>query len=143
METRVTNMSRDEEIEHAVAIVEERLDILSERWKQVEQRLTQLACIRPAEYIYHSECYGPGEPMEYAALGIQKIHGKWALCHAEFEEGCEEFQWVPILQTSVVIRMRATAHIDKLYDSVLDSVSHFLPAVDNAIRHLGGVLTRS
>ena len=73
-------------------------------------------------------------------LGVQKINGKWRICHAvycPFRGGPDyEPTWAPITDCSAEIRVRTAKYLPQLREAVVKSAETFIPKVDEAIDEL-------
>lgn len=89
------------------------------------------------EYIFRENEQGNGLVF---ALGIQKIKGKWRLCHTsywyphEYYDG--DYIWTPIVECSGEHRIQAAGHIAGLREKLVESLEGAIPKADEAIRNL-------
>src|SRR5262245_51293626 len=88
-----------------------RYDQLNALWLTVEERLSKYHIPRPPEYIYceyRVDERDPNSGPAWDCLGMQKIKGKWRICHGSYcwsEDGPSD--WTPIVECSAEIRVRA------------------------------------
>jgi hypothetical protein len=123
-----------------------RYDQLNALWLRAEEELTKFHIPRPVSYPYlkYEEDYQNPLSEVNHCLGVQRIKGKWRVCHA-FDypyRGYPEFEptWTPITDCSVEIRVQAAKHIPQLREAVVKSAEGFIPKVDEAIKELRNAL---
>ena len=135
-------LSLDERAESARAALFERYDELNSLWTQAEEQLTKLHIPQGVEHIYRSWDSDPRDPHnpceDYYVLGIQKIKGKWRICHGCCYDSmeCVVEDWTPITDSSAEIRVLAASHLPGLREAVIKSAEAFIPWVEEAITKL-------
>ena len=122
-----------------------RYDELNALWLLAEEELTRFHIPRPVEVKYREYLDDPYDDntVTYQCLGIQKVKGKWRICHATYPaysdaELCGG--WTPITECSVETRLQAASHLPELREAVVKSAEDFVPKVDEAIDELKNAL---
>src|SRR5215471_9015545 len=131
-------MKLEERAEKAREMLFSRYDTLNALWLQAEEQLTQLHVPRPVSHKYAAYDDG-GLPSAITSkyLGLQKVKGKWRICHGIYEEWWQPGpEWTPITECSAESRVEATKHLDDLRKAVVESAERFIPKVDEAINTL-------
>jgi hypothetical protein len=119
-----------------------RYDQLNALWLQAEEELTKAHIPRlvSCAYLKYEEDYQHPDSEVHHCLGIQKINGKWKICHAIYcpylADPCSEPTWTPITECSAEIRVLAAKHLPQLREAVVESAETFIPKVDEAINAL-------
>jgi len=118
-----------------------RYEQLNALWLRAEEELTRLHIPRPVGCDYRQYLDDPHDDntLICECLGIQKVKGKWRICHATYPaysapELCGG--WTPITECSVETRVRAASHLPKLREAIVKSAENFVPQVDDAIDEL-------
>jgi hypothetical protein len=122
-----------------------RYDALNALWLKAEEEITKLHIPHDVRYAYDGHDpseFGPNEGKEYywVCLGVQKIKGKWRVCHGAYYEACDGRDscpdWIPIIECSAEIRVEAAEHWPALRQAVVEAAEKFIPRVDEAIANL-------
>jgi hypothetical protein len=119
-----------------------RYDQLNALWLQAEEQLAKLHIPRPVCHVYlsYEEDHERRESQVEYCLGLQKVKGKWTICHAIhypfYGHPDDEPEWIPITDCSAEVRVRAAKHLPQLREAVVKSAEDFIPKVDEAIHHL-------
>ena len=122
-----------------------RYDQLNSLWMRAQEELTKLHIPRPVSYSYRSykeDYYDPSTQVDFC-LGIQKIKGKWGICHA-IDHPCDgdyDPEWTPIAECSVEVRVQAAKYVPQLKEAVVKSAETFIATVDEAIGELNNALS--
>lgn len=121
----------------------QRYDQLNALWEKAEEQITKFHIPRPVCYEYEALCafqYGEEEPYEGCCLGVQKVKGKWRICHGTYyycaPPGDDEPDWKPIIECSAEVRASAVEHLEGLREKVVESAEKFVPVVEEAIEKL-------
>jgi hypothetical protein len=131
--------------------VEAKLDRVNELWMRVERKLLNR---QPPRHITVEVCYHQtgedGDYLERHYLGIQKMHGKWRLCHAvewpQYDERephpsiPDNLPWKPITECDLETRIEMSEHVHKLQFEVDNTRTFFIPQLDQTISRLEGAL---
>jgi hypothetical protein len=136
-------MTLQERARNARKTLFSRYDQLNALWLQAEEQLTQLHIPRPVSHKYaeYQDWDQPNGAITSKYLGLQKVKGKWRICHGICEEWCQpEPYWTPIIECSAESRVEATKHLDGLRKAVVESAERFIPKVDEAINALAETL---
>ncbi len=131
-------MTLDERAQNARDTLFKRYDVLNALWLQAEEQLTAFHVPRPASYAY-LEYDDPDSPlaMIHERLGLQKIRGKWRICHGlDYDVWPDREQWTPITECSAEIRVRAVRYVQDLRKAIVDDAERFIPQVEEAIHTL-------
>jgi hypothetical protein len=124
-----------------------RYDELNALWLEAEEQLTKLHIPQPVCYSYakyDEDWRSPNEGWIEECLGLQKVKGKWRICHAAYRPWCEpEADWTPIIECSAQTRVEAARHLAGLRQAVVESAENFVPKVDDAIESLRGEIGKS
>lgn len=115
-----------------------RYDHLNALWFQAEEELTKLHIPQPVSYVYASYDDDPydGTTNVSLCLGLQKVKGKWRICHTECPsyDGPGPYDWTPITDCSAETRVRAAKYLPEFREAVVKSAEQFIPKVDEAIK---------
>ena len=118
----------------------QRYDELNEKWLKAEEQLTELHIPRGVGYCYRSwddgDEYEPNGYESHLSLGLQKVNGKWRICHGYYTDVSPDTRWTPITECSAEIRVEAARYFGKLREAVVESAEKFIPKVDEAINEL-------
>jgi len=116
-----------------------RYDQLNALFEEAEQEFTRHHLPRGVEFAYREHFDEQGQGTVFA-LGIQKVKGKWRLCHTSyyFPHGYYEgdYEWVPLVEASAENRVRAAEHVVKLREMIVETLEKFVPETDEAITKL-------
>jgi hypothetical protein len=109
----------------------QRYDELNALWIDAEDQINQLHIPVSVSHI----CYSYGQCDELSeCLGLQKVKGKWRICHATFHDQFpEDEEWTPIVECSALIRVNFTKYLEGFREKVVRSAEEFIPKVDEAI----------
>jgi len=132
-------MTLEERARKAREILFSRYDDLNVLWLQAEEQLTQLHVPCPVSHTYakYQDQDDPNGALTCKCLGLQKVRGKWRICHSLYEEWCDQhLGWIPITECSAETRVEAAKHLDDLRKAVVESAERFIPKVDEAINTL-------
>lgn len=132
-------MTPEERAHSARDILFKRYDELNALWLQAEEQLTQFHIPRPVYYKYdeYQDPNGQQGATTSKYLSLQKIKGKWRICHSLYEDWCDhEHGLTPITECSAQVRIEAVEHFDKFRTKVVKSTEDFIPEVDEAIKKL-------
>jgi hypothetical protein len=123
-----------------------RYDQLNALWQRAEAELTRNHIPRPVHFEYYHYPLDPDQPdreQVCECLGLQKINGKWRLCHGVYVAGSwgsEPSDWKPMIESSGEDRVRAAEHLPAFRDAVIDSAERFVEEVDRAIKAMSDAL---
>ena len=125
-----------------------RYDRLNAFWQKVEEQLTEFHIPRPVEFPYRKrriDWCDPDAGEVRECLGVQRVKGKWRICHASYVDDYRgppepDITWVPIIECSAEIRVRAATHVPGLKKAIIESAEKFIPKVDEAIQALAEAL---
>ncbi|MFO0821529.1 MAG: hypothetical protein U0792_00030 [Gemmataceae bacterium] len=114
---------------------------LNKLWEQAEADLKELPIPVDVQIVYKSvdaDSERPGEAQIHYHLGFCRSKGGWRICfdtsHDNFPQ--YDFDWKPITECSVDIRLEAVPHIGTLRDKVLKAAEECVPTLDKAIADL-------
>jgi len=113
-----------------------RYDELNSLWTAAEEQLTKLhipCAVRYCYLQYPEDSYRPDEGYIEECLGLQKIKGKWRICHTVSAWNDPEYYWTPITECSAETRVQAAKHLAGLRQAIVESAEGFIPKVDEAI----------
>lgn len=115
-----------------------RYDELNALWTQAEEQLTKLHVPHGVECYYRDWEEAGGQFSAYAHLGLQKLGGKWRICHGYSCDADPEqsIDWIPITDCAADVRVAAAPHVALLREAVVKSAEEFVPKVDAAIAEL-------
>jgi hypothetical protein len=140
-------MTLDQRAQNVRTQLFDRYDQLNALWQKAEERLTKNHIPRPVEHIYSEFDLVEGDPnagIGWHCLGLQKIKGKWRICHGTYcysQSGPDD--WTPIVDCAAPIRVRTTKYLLDLEEAAMKSAETFVPVVDEAIKTLAKVLGHS
>lgn len=124
----------------------QRYDQLNALWTQAEEQLTKLHIPTGVQFNYRSwdagDQWQPAGYDRHLCLGLQKLGGKWRICHGSADDLHEPDveNWTPITECSASIRVDAARYLPKLREAVIKSAEDFIPRVDKAIADLQAAL---
>jgi hypothetical protein len=114
---------------------------LNKLWEQAEASLKELPIPVDVQLVYKSVDADPQRPNEAQInyhLAFARSKGGWRICvdtsHDSFPQ--YDFDWKPITECSVDIRLEAVPHLDKLRELVLKAAEDCVPTLDKAIDDL-------
>jgi hypothetical protein len=118
-----------------------RYDQLNSLWLQAEEQLTRFHIPRPVYFAYRTYERDVGDPSHLIndCLGIQRIKGKWRICHAvDCHPNVDEYnpEWTPIAECSVETRAEAAKYLPQLRERIVETAENFIPVVEKAIAEL-------
>lgn len=137
-------LSLSERAQAAQTTLFERYDKLNALWTQAEEELTAIHVPNGVEFSYSSgeDPENPGYAY-YSCLGLQKIKGKWRICHGSCSDGRPYVDdWTPITECSGAIRATVGRHLPKFREEVVKSAENFILMVDKGIDELGAALNK-
>jgi hypothetical protein len=136
--------SLSERAEAAQTALFERYDKLNALWIEAEDELSAIHIPNGVEFSY-SHCQDPENPGYacYSCLGLQKIKGKWRICHGWSSDRYPDVDdWTPITECSAAIRATVGRHLPKLREAVVKSAENFIPIVEKGIDELRAALNQ-
>ena len=100
------------------------LDALNNIIQEHEKALRAMTILRDVSYTYkrwdiEDEQGNPTGHEEALLLGIRKWNGTWRLCHGYYND-VQGTEWKPLADSSVVDRLAAVPHIEKLQQAIVD-----------------------
>lgn len=116
-----------------------RYDQLNALFTEAEEELTKHHLPRGVEFSYRQNFDEQGQGMAYA-VGIQKVKGKWRLCHTSYYyphgyyEG--DYEWTPLVEAGAETRVHAAGHVAKLKEKIVEELEKFVSETDAAIKQL-------
>jgi hypothetical protein len=116
--------------------IEKKLDLLTELWKAVEEKILAM---QPPRHIYlqYAKYYHDNGMGEYECLGLQRHGNKWRVCYGRDGDWMDEGpDWRPIIDCSTEVRVEAAKHIGALLEEVVRSGKEYIPVVDEAVQSL-------
>lgn len=132
---------RNQEVNEALEV---RFAQINSALEAHEAKLKAMMVPRNAWVMYEShddedeQCNPLGQYQFY--IGMIKHGGAWRLCHASHYESycgwCDDISWKPIVEVTIEERIRASAHIDKLKEAIIQSKEKLVPDVEKAIETL-------
>lgn len=134
-------MTLNERAQKARKALFNRYDQLNALWERAEEELTRLHIPHPIEFVYRhyeDDWRDPSGAQIAQCLGIQKIKGKWRICHGTYvmphEPGPDD--WTPITDCSGDVRIEAARHLLALKQAIVEAAERFIPRADAAIAAL-------
>lgn len=119
----------------------QRYDQLNALWTLAEEQLTKFHVPHCVQFDY-SDWPGADGYSEYACLGLEKVNGKWRICHGYCTDMSPECDtWTPITECAATVRISAAKHLPKFREAVIAAAERFLPRVDKAIEELQAALS--
>jgi hypothetical protein len=122
----------------AVEVLGKRYKELNKLWENAEADLKEIPVPVDVKFCYESVSADPKHTDEYQIhlyLGFVRSKGGWRICfgyqHETFPE--DGFDWKPITECRVDIRLEAVPHIGKLRELVLKAAEDCVPTLDKAI----------
>jgi hypothetical protein len=120
---------------------EERLDRLTEAWRETEKKLIADQEPRTVYHVYSVIEHGhPDDPFarECSCIGIAKFAGKWRVCLGQFNEGHHVYEggpikWRPVTDSTMEERVVAAKYVNTLEQKIHETGEEFLPKIDEAI----------
>ena len=118
---------------------------LNKLWENAEADLKEIPIPVDVPHLYKSvdaDPERPGEHQIHSYIGIVRSTGGWRICsggtHDAFHE-CD-YNWTPITECPVDIRLEAVPHLGELHDRVLKAAEDCVPTLDRAIADLRNTL---
>jgi hypothetical protein len=128
-----------------VEALSKRYKELNKLWEDAEADLKEIPVPVDIRFCYESVDADPERPGEYqihSFLAFARSKGGWRICfgtaHDAFPQ-CD-FDWKPITECRVDIRLEAVPHIGKLRELVLKAGEECVPTLDKAIADLRNTL---
>jgi hypothetical protein len=139
-----TQREFDQRKKQIVDALSKRYKELNELWENAEKELKLIPVpvnvqvpfkSVPADPISDPECKGD---MIRDHLGFAKSKGGWRICHSKSHDGYPEydFEWTPITDCAVDLRLEAAPHLGRLREEVLKAAEECVPRLDSAIAEL-------
>lgn len=132
-------LSPDHRKEKVVAALGKRYKALNQLWENAEADLKEIPVPVDVPYRYKSVSVDePHEPRGFEMhfyIGFVKSKGGWRICHGTQHDGYPEYDydWKPITECSVDIRLEAAPHINKLRERVLEKAEECVTTLDRTI----------
>ncbi len=127
--------------QQAAAALNVRYKELNKLWEQAEASLKELPIPVDVHFVYKSVDADPERPNEaqvHYHLGFCRSKGGWRICmdtsHDNFAH--LDFDWTPISECSVDVRLEAVKHLATLREKVLKAAEDCVPTLDKAIDDL-------
>ena len=127
--------------EHQVVeALNRRYDELNKLWEAAEKRLKRIPIPMDVTHCYRLQPYSD-DPQEYRQiehhLGFAKHYGGWRLCYCSIvQDRDDDFDWKPISECPLDIRIEAVCEVDKLHKKVVEKAKECVPTIDQAIADL-------
>lgn len=120
--------------------IKDRLDTLNLIIEQHEKALRAMTILRDASCVY-KRIYDLDENGQHCLsedlylLGVVKWNGSWRLCHGRSNTADPEgdTHWKPLADSSVMERICAVKHFDKLLQAIIDDKAKLEPEIEQAI----------
>jgi len=134
--------STDQRKKQVVAALNTRYKELNKLWEDAEADLREIPIPIDVKYRYKSEPADPDRPDLYENhyyIAFAKSKGGWRICiDIIHDDGNPEphFDWTPIAECVVDLRLEAVAHIGALRELVLKAAEECVPTFDKAIADL-------
>ena len=120
-------------------------DQLNAAWEKIEDFFRSQGILAPTYISYAPlECWHNSvepETVGELVLGIEKIKGKWRICHSayDYRQG-EVGTWTPVSDCSTELRTELLDHVGKLFEKLVESNEKYVPEVQKAVAKSAAVL---
>lgn len=135
----------DSRKKQAVEALNKRYSELNKLWEHAEAELKQIPIPFDVIFAYKTEDAYPERPNDTCIrswLGFVRAKGGWRICydvtHDDFPE--HDYDWKPITECRVDVRLEAVPHIGVLRERVLKAAEECVPALDKAISEFRNTL---
>ena len=125
----------------AIEALNKRYAELNKLWEDAEANLKEFPVPFDVTYCYKTEDADPDRPGEAQInyhIAFARAKGGWRICfdtsHDNFPQ--YDFDWKPITECRVDVRLEAVPHIGKLRELVLKAAEECVPTLDKAIADL-------
>jgi hypothetical protein len=133
---------KDERLRRAEKELRESADEVNQLLSAVEAKAVGMNPGHPVSV--HIETFGDDEQgfMEVAVcLGLEKIKDRWRLAQGEGPtDDPMDWCWTPILECSLEDRIRASAHVEKLFEELLKASEERAQEARDAVAKLKNIL---
>jgi hypothetical protein len=118
---------------------------LNKLWEDAEADLKEIPIPVDVKHRYKSVDADPMRPNEYQIhhyIAFARSKGGWRICYDAAHDAFPEYDWdwKPITECRVDIRLEAVPHIGKLRELVLKAAEECVPTLDKAIADLRSTL---
>jgi hypothetical protein len=110
---------------------------LAALWDDAEERLHKFRVpvdVRVCYESFYADDNQPGAKI-HSYLGFVRYGSGWRICwcrnHDDYPE--DDFEWKPVVDCRLDVRIAAWRHIDKLREAVLNAAEEAVPMLDKAI----------
>lgn len=131
----------DERKKQVVQALDQRFKPLNKLWEEAEAYLREIPIPADVSISYDPEPEDPYRPNEFQIrqnLGFVRSKGGWRICHCETNDAFDAlgFDWKPISESTLDVRVAAIPQIDRLREAVLKKAEEVVPKLDEAIAKL-------
>jgi hypothetical protein len=128
-----------------VEALSQRYKELNKLWEDAEADLKEIPIPIDVPLCYKSvdaDSERPGEYQIRSYLAFARSKGGWRICYGTQHDAFPEYDydWKPITECRVDIRLEAVPHIGELRELVLKKAEECVPALDKAIADLRNTL---
>ncbi len=120
-------------------------DELNSAWDKIEKFFRTQGILQSAYYSYDVAVVWPNQNESQQVgeflIGIQKLKGKWHICHGvlEYRDG-EISGWTPVAECSTELRIELLDHVDKLFERLVEANEKYVPEIEQAVAKSQSVL---
>lgn len=129
----------DDRERRVVSQLSTRYKELTSLWEEAEERLRKFHIPVDVHVRYKSEdvfhnAHPTGEEV-HSYLGFVRWAGSWRICHCLNHDGHPEsdFEWKPVTDCRLDVRLEAIPYIDKLHEVVVEAAEQCVPKLDEAL----------
>lgn len=129
--------------QESISVVTPLFDELNQAWEKIENFFRSQGILQPAHFAYAKvyEFDHAQEPIGENLIAIEKLGGKWRICHGYFHYPAAEYgDWTPISECSVDRRVLLLDHVASLFESLVESNEKYVPEIEKAVAKSQSVL---
>lgn len=117
----------DQRNQVAIAKASPLYDRINSVWEKAEDFFRSQGILAPVSYCY------TGDHNSEQYLGLQKMSGKWRLCHGYFNNSDPDgTEWKLITDEPIERRVSLLKYIAELYEKLVESNEAVIPKLENA-----------
>ncbi len=103
-------------------------DRINKVWEKTEEFLKSKGILAPVNFTYGYE-----QSCEYS-LGLQKISGKWRICHGFFHYSSpdQDTDWTVITDVPIELRVHLLKYVQDIFEALVKSNEAVVPKLEKA-----------
>ena len=111
-------------------------DRINHAWDEIEDFFRKQGVLRPASFTYRnwSESNGQGEWGGQRLLGVEKVKGKWRICHGDlYDNGPLDVSWMPMAECGIELRIEMLEYVGELFAVMVKSNEEYIAEIEQAV----------